>query len=424
MKTLRHIRIVLTALVVAFLCLTVGNIEVSLAENSARKTLAMREKVYEKLSRAQEATEAEDWEKAFDQLAKVEKMEDLAPHEKAQLYTAYGYTYFAQEKYSESASAYEVVLQQEELTEALRTSTLYTLGQLHFHLENYDVAAGYLENWLQTAANPGPEPFVLLGQAYYQLEQLDKAAEPIKRAIAVAEERGKKVRENWYALLRVIYFETQDYENLLDVLEILVINFPAKEYWVHLSSAYGEMGDTQRQLAAYEMAYAQGFLQSSSEIVLLCQLLLQAEVPYRAGVLLKAGLESGSVASTAANWRLLSQAWILAQENDEAIASLGTAAELSDDGELYARIAQTYANLDQWELSVDAAKTALAKGVDNPQDLQLLRGMAFFELGRLTEAKEAFAEAQKSEKGRATASRWLAFVQREQKRLAELGIEP
>ena len=417
-------RTVLTAFVAVLCFQLAGSALEAFAAEASRPSKAMREKVYERLSRAQEATEAEDWQEAFDQLDRLKKMKDLAPHEKAQMYTAYGYTYFAQENYPESVAAYEKVLLQEDLSEPLRLSTLYTLGQLNFHLDKFDAAAINLESWLEAATNPGPEPYILLGQAYYQLDRLDEAVAPVKSAIAVAESRNQKVKENWYALLRVIYFETKDYENLLDVLEILVLQYPSKEYWIHLSAAFGEMGDTRRQLAAYEMAYSLGYLKTSSEIVVLCQLLLQAEVPYRAGVLLKEGLTSGAVDSSASNWRLLSQAWILAQENDEAIESLGMAAKLSDDGELYARIAQTYANMNQWELSVEAAQTALNKGVESPHDLQLLQGMSYFELSRFKESKAAFAQAQKSDKGKATASRWLAYVEREEKRIKELGIKP
>ncbi len=415
MRSLTDTRILL----LAFCLLAFG-----LWANPAVAQQAMREKVYEKLSRAQEAVEAEDWEKAYDQLARAEKMKNLTPLEKAQLYTAYGYAYFSQEKYAESAVAYEKVLAQEGLADAMRVTTLYTLGQLHFHLEHFDVAIGHLETWLAVAENPGPEPYILLGQAMYQVGRLDEAAEPVHRAITVAKQRDRVVQENWYALLRVIYFETKDFDSLLGVLEVLVTEYPAKEYWMHLAAAFGEMGDEERQLAAYEAAYALGYLQSSSEIVLLSQLLLQAEVPYRAGVLMQEGLENGTVTSNAGNWRLLSQAWILAREHDAAIVSLGKAAELSDDGELYARIAQSYANLNQWESAATAAKTALEKGVRNPQDVQLMQGMAYFELRQFSSAKAAFAEAQKTEQSRATASRWLAYVQSEEKRLRELGIQP
>ena len=162
MRLLRHT----TTILVLAICLQCGNAW------AAPKTKAMREIVYEKLSRAQEATEAEDWARAYDQLGRVERMKDLAPHEKAQLYTAYGYTYFSQEKYAESTASYEKVLEQEDLADAMRTSTLYTLGQLHFHLENFEKAVGYLDQWLEVADNPGPDPFILKGQALYQMGRL------------------------------------------------------------------------------------------------------------------------------------------------------------------------------------------------------------------------------------------------------------
>lgn len=383
---------------------------------------AMREKVYDKLSKAQEATENKDWDKAFDYLGDVERMRDLDSHEKAQLYTAFGYTYFAQQKYAEATESYEKVLQQDEIPEGLRINTLYTLGQLHMHLGNHAEAVGHLENWLRTTADPSPDAFVLLGQAYYQMGRPADAAVEIRKAVAEALERGKPVQESWYALLRVIYFELGDFQNLVDILETLVTDFPKKEYWIHLSSAYGEMGDPSRQLAAYEMAHIQGYLTTGPELVLLSQLLMQAGNSYRAGEVLEKALLDGVAENTAGNWRLLSQAWTLSQEHQKAITALTKAAALSVDGELDARIAQSHANLGQWEEAAAAARKALDRGVNSPHELQVLIGMAYFELGRYDDAKSAFSEAQHDPLGRATATRWLTYVEREQDRLRKLGL--
>jgi tetratricopeptide (TPR) repeat protein len=381
--------------------------------------MAMREKVYEKLSRAQVAVEAEDWEKAFKKLRDVEKMKDLESHEKAQLYTAYGYTYFAQERYRESADAYEKVLLQESLPEALMGSTRYTLAQLWFHLEDYPKVLEHLENWLTIAENPGPEPYILLGQAYYLAGRPRDAVEPVRQAIAVGRERGLPPQENWYALLRAFYHDLEDHPRLLEILELLVTRFPSKEYWMHLAATYGELDDTTRHLAAFEAAFAQGYLDGGSELLLLSQLLLQAEVPYRAAMILSKGIEDGSIEGRAQNWRLLSQAWILAQEHRRAIAALTKAAALSDDGELDARIAQSYANLDEWEETISAARVALRKGVRNFHEMNILIGMAMFELGRLEEAKSAFAAAQNTSAGRKAATQWLTYIEREEERLLE-----
>jgi tetratricopeptide (TPR) repeat protein len=380
----------------------------------------MREKVYEKLSRAQESAEAKNYAKAFDLLEDVEKMRDLDDYEKAQLYTAYGYIFFTQEKYAESINAYEKVLVQKDLPEALQATTLYTLGQLQFQEENYKATIDYLERWLASATNPGPEPFVFLGQAHYQLGQYRESVEPLERAITTAREREQPVQESWYLLLRASYHELGDYPKLLEILEILVATFPSKEYWIHLAAAYGEMGDEDRQLAAYEIAYEQGYLERGQELLLLSQLLLQAEMPYRAGVVLAGGLEAGLVAGTVEDYRLLSQAWILAHEDAKAIEALTRAADLSDDGELDARLAQAYANLNDWEKTLETARSALRKGVKDAHELEIMSGMALFELGRYDEAKSVFRAVRQSPDGRETASQWLSYIEREQERLREL----
>ncbi len=418
MSRRRHIRplLVLFLALLAPACLA-GD---AAAQDASRKTLAMREKVYAKLSRAQQAVDAEDWAKAFEELGEVERMRDLEPHERVQLYTAYGYAHFARQEYAESIEAYEKVLLEQDLPPALESGTRYTLAQLWFHRENYAKAIEHLEQWLASAENPGPEPYILLSQASYQSGRLQDAVDHALRAVAVAQERGQPVQENWYALLRAYYHEQGDYPRLLEILELLVTRFPNKEYWLHLAAAYGETGDDRRRLAAYEAAFAQGYLSSGPERLMLAQLLMQAEVPYRAALILDEGLASGLIESATQNWRLLSQAWILAHEHRRAIAALTRAAALSDDGELDARIAQSHANLGDWENTIAAARTALGKGVDNAHELQIMIGMALFELGRLDEAIASFAEARRSPDGRRAASQWIDYIEREISRQAEL----
>ncbi len=398
--------------------LLLANASEVLAQES--RGITMRERVYEKLSRAQEAADAKDFAKAFEFLQDVEKMRDLEPYEKAQLYTAYGFIYFTQEKYAQSIQAYEKVLQQENLPPALQASTLYTLAQLQFHAEDYGKAIQYLERWLSNATNPGPEPYVLLGQAYYQLERYREAVAPVERALAIARERDQPIKENWYLLLRAIYYELEDYPKLLEVLEILVTQFPRKQYWIDLGATYSAMGDEKRQLAAYDVAYAHGYLDGAREIVLYAQLLLQANAPYRAGVVLQKGLADGVLQKTVQNYKLLSQASILAREDTQAIEALTQAAKLSDDGELDARLAQSYANLDDWENAIKAARSALEKGVEDAHDMHVLIGMAHFEKERYDEAKTAFRLAQKSPDARGTASKWIVYIESEERRLQEL----
>ncbi len=390
------------------------------ADVRAQGTPAVRERVYRQLAEAQAAVEAEDWDKAFDRLGDVEKIRDLEPYERAQLWTAYGYAHYARGDYDESVAAYEKVLALPDLPAALTASTRYTLAQLSFQREDYAAAAMRLEQWLDAAENPGPEPWALLGQAYYQLGRVADAVAPVERAVAVAEERGRQPRETWYVLLRVFFHELGDRARLLETLEILVTRFPSEEYWLHLAAAYGEAGDETRRLAAYEAAFAQGYLDDGRQRLLLAQLRLQADLPWSAAELLSETLESGSLDDDPRHWRLLSQAWTAAHEHERAVTALQRAAALSDDGELDARLAQSHALLDAWDDAVAAARSALDKGVEDAHEMHLLIGMALYELGRGEEARAAFAEARRSEAGRAAAVRWLEHIEREDARRREM----
>ena len=60
--------------------------------------------------------------------------------------------------------------------------------------------------------------------------------------------------------------------------------------------------------------------------------------------------------------RLLSQAYVMAQEDAKAIVPLAAAAELADDGELFYQLANSQLNLSKNSEAAAAARKALEKG--------------------------------------------------------------
>ncbi|MEL7451060.1 MAG: tetratricopeptide repeat protein [Pseudomonadota bacterium] len=390
-------------------------------EQETRKTPAMREKVYKRLAKAQEAMEAGDPGTALSELESLKRQKDLNSYELAQMHTFYGYLYFDKEDYPNAIRSYENVLAQEALPLAMETGTRYSLAQLYFATENYPKAVEALNAWFKVANNPGPDPYILLGQAYYQTKEYNKAIPPILKGMELAQERGKEIKENWYLILRVIYFEQGENQKVADILETLVRLYPKKEYWIQLSGMYGELGKPRQQTLAYEMAYLQGLLTSGREIVTLSQLLLQSEVPYRAATILEKAINDGSVEGNAKNYRLLSQAWMVAAEDEKAIPALVEAARLSGDGELDVRLAQSYLNTDNWEGAVDAAKSGIAKGgVKRVDQANMILGMALYELERYNEALRAFREAAKDSRSAKVGAQWVQHIEKEKERVKQL----
>jgi uncharacterized protein HemY len=97
------------------------------------------------------------------------------------------------------------------------------------------------------------------------------------------------------------------------------------------------------------------------------------------------------ISSTYDHWRLLSQAWTLAKEDEKAVPALTRAAGLSENGELDIILGQTYMNLEQWDAAVQALRTGISKGgLDRPDQAQVMLGQSFFNMNAFDEAREAF----------------------------------
>jgi len=390
-------------------------------EVKTRKTPATREKVYKRLSEAPALVEGGKTGEAVKVLEDVKSMRDLNSYEVAQMWNFYGFIYYSAERYKESIKSYEMVLQQADIPVAMETNTLYTLAQLYFTIEDYKNAERMLRDWFKVAQDPGPDAYVLLGQALYQQQRYKDAIVPVEKAVAMAQADGKPVKENWWLLLRVFYYELENYPKVAELLEILVREYPKKEYWTQLSGVYGELGKQRKQLLAYEIAYIQGFLDKNSELVTLAQLFMQENVPYKGAMVLEKGMKEGKVNKDYKNYRLLAQAYQVAREDKKSIPPLQAAAEMSEDGELYYRLGQAYANLDQWDEAVKAVQKGVEKGgMKRPDSAQVLMGMAYFNLEKYNEAERAFQAAARDKRSAGTANQWIAYISKERERQAEL----
>ena len=198
------------------------------AERQTKKTPALREKIYKVLSEAQAAAEANKQTDALKTLDRLKKNSSLNSYEMAMMWKFYAYIYYSQDKYDQAINAYEQVLKQDALPEALETEALYSTAQLYFVKENYKKAIEYINRWFALVDSPKPQAYIMLGQAYYQTGEMNKALKPIQNAISMEENKGKIPKESWYLLLRAIYFEKNDYKSAAVVMEKLVSTTPKR----------------------------------------------------------------------------------------------------------------------------------------------------------------------------------------------------
>lgn len=394
-------------------------------DTPTKKTVAMSQPVYEKLQEVQQLVEDKQYEAAYGALAKLRGRKKLSVYERAQIWNLTAYTYYLQERYSDSVDAYEKVMSQGEIPDALVQSTLKTLAQLYFTVEDYPKALDRTQRLMQLVPDPSADVYMLLGQAHYQLKQYREALPAIKKGIDKNRALGIQPKENWLLLLRVIYYELKDYQNVIAVLHELLRLYPKDQYVLTLAAIYSEQGDTHKQLTLTEVLYEKGYLQQHYHVSNLANLYMLHGVPYKAALLLEKEIDDGRLEADERNLRLLSQAWYQAREDAKAIPPLERAAALAKTGELYVRLAQAYTNLEQWDKVAESIRKALDKGGLRRNDTaNVMLGVALFNRKQWDSARSAFQKALKDKRSRKVAAQWLSYIDGEERRqeLLEQGI--
>ena len=398
-------------------------------KKKTRRVPTISESIFKKLGTAQEFMDAKDYVSAEQFLREMlNRSKKYNGNELGNIHNMLGYIAFLKEDYKGAIYAYEQVLAQgEDITEGLEVTTLYTIAQLSFVAEDYQNALDYMETWISKAENPGPEPRIFMGQVYYQMKDYPNALEQIQTGIRIAQERGTKVKENWWALVAFLYYEKEDFQGYTDAMKILVKDFPKRDYWIRLAGIYGQEGQEQLQLNTLQAAYAGDYFESKTDFTNLAGLLMQREAPYKAAKVLRDGLEREIVERSARNLQSYGQAWQLAQEVDEAIPVFEEAAKLSDDGKIFERLAYLYMEDDQYKQCVSSADGALDKGgLRKLQTMHIVKGMCLYNQNKLKGARKSFVSCRtesrkdKDNNNVRICAQWITFIDRESARQAQL----
>lgn len=386
-------------------------------QQATRRAEAVSRPVYEKIQESQLAIAEQNYPAALRILTKLLENDGLSDYERSNVLLNFGHAHYAAGDTTSAIQVFDEVLKVPGIEPQIRKSTHYTQAQLNTVEDRHAEALRHLELWFDFEPNPAPNAYILHAQILYQLDRHREMIAPIETALSVAKARDMEVKEQWYALLSFAYYQREDYSKIRDINLILIENWPKKQYWQYLANAYRELSDDSKLFTAYDAAYVQGLLTTESELVMMAQLYMRNDVPFKAGKLLQQEINDGRVAETVTNFRLLSQAWSLAQEDDRSIDPLQNAARLDDKGDLYVTLANVYLSLGQYAKCVDAAKAGFSKGgIKNPDHANISLGMCLYNIQSYPAALNAFRDAARTERSARTARQWISVIKSEMHR--------
>jgi tetratricopeptide (TPR) repeat protein len=403
------------AAVVAVAALVFAAADFSAAKDPAKKHkgAGISKLVADKLLAAYELLQndkPDDAMKLVDQAAGARK---LRPAEVAQIHRFRGYIYLDEGKSEKAAEEFQLARDQKALDAAAEQVMIYSLAQIYTQLGQYPRALELIDSWFQAEADPKPDAFYLKAMILAQQEKFEEALVPAKTAI----DMSPTPRESWLQLLVAIYSNQKDYANVAATLQRLVEVAPAnKKYWTQLSAVLNYLQRDPEALATLRLADVADLLSDDPDVRQLARLMFVRELPFQCAGAVEHALASGELKADADAYRLLSNCYLAARENDKAIEPLNKAAELAPDAEPYMLLGQIHLQQERFDPAIDALAKALAKAKPEQRaPIHLLSGVAQLGSERLDAAEREFHAAEGDAKTRAAATSYLKYV--EQQRL-------
>lgn len=382
------------------------------AEEPEERSYVVGRFAFKRLEKVDNAVAKKEYVEAQGLLDELAENEELNPHERALMHQSRGQVLALQKKYAGAAESFAKCLEQDALSPESTANVQYNLGQMYMVTEQYGAAIAVMEQFLAGGREATHQIHQMLAGAHVQEGTFEKA---LPHAQALLDEEDPDTEASLQLML-AIRVQLKQYGEAITLLKTLVHRFPEKKsYWMQLSAAYAQNEQNDRALATLALAYKQGYLEEEGELMQLVHRYLGEGLPLKGATLLATEMKDKRIARSAKTLELLANAWMAARRVEEALAAMEAAAEVAKGGEVYLRLAQVYAQEELWVRAAQAASRAVSRGkLKDAGSAYLVLGMAHYQNGARSAAREAFAKARSHAKSQAAAQQWLDAMQKEQ----------
>ena len=262
----------------------------------------------------------------------------------------------------------------------------FTLGQVYYLNGDRENAKKALLQWISIGEKNNldikPEGYAILATIYAQDEEWD----PALKYITLAINNSLKFVEDWAQLKFAIHTERKEYLDALEIAQELVRYKPKnKQYLEQMSGIYNILEFTEESLASLEFKLQQDLLTKSSEYTNLANFYMYKGLPIDSSKVIEKGLALGILENNIKNNELLSNAYIMAKDFDNAVKSLVKITKITDDPKYDYRIGQIQLQNSKFEQAIEYFNVARKKGWNkNPGSLEMLLGVCYIEIEDFT----------------------------------------
>lgn len=373
-------------------------------------------KVGKPLQAAQELAQKKQFNEALAKVREAEAVESRTPFEQFKIDEFKVYIHLQRGDYASAGKAMEATIASGRLPADEVAKRYKNLAQIAYQVKDYNKVIDYGKKYLQS--NPGDTEFqLLIVQAQYLQKDFKSAAAGLRSVIAAAEKSGREVKQDWLQLLMSSAYEQQDIAGVREALDMLVKRFPSEKYWrdrLQMVQDLPDLGDREN-FEILRLMNEVGVLRDSGEYIELAELSIQLGLPGEAKKVLDKGFASqmlGIDEGADRQKRLLSMASTQAAEDSKSLAQIEKEAAGAATGDAQAKVGEAYLNYGQADAAVAALQAGIAKGgLKSADTANLQLGIAQYRLGKLEEARTAFAAVTQNQALKELAVLWSLFIQ-------------
>lgn len=333
-------------------------------------------------------------------------------YERALINQLYGQFYMIQGDFYSAIPWFEKAVQFGYLNLPGEIQTRSNLAAAYFQAGRFDDVIKTLlmtqEKGMKRGIDLSASNFVMLGMAYYQLNDIQPAYKYISKGNDVSD----KLNEDWLQYEFGLAVKLKKYNEAIDVGQFLIFVNPEKStYWKQLSGVYYGGNNEDESLAGLELAFEKGAMEKEVDFLNLSKYFLYKDLPTKAIKVLNFGFENKKIKIDKKNLDLLADAYFLSKDREEGINTLIKSLDIESDSKTSYKIARFAFEAENWDMAIKYFNRAKSENWnDVPGRIDLLTGIAYFEKDQFNDALKYMEIAINYDESKSAAEGWIQYI--------------
>ena len=333
-------------------------------------------------------------------------------YERALINQLYGQFYLIQGDFSSAIPWLEKAVKHGALNLPGEIQTRSNLAAAYFQAAQYEKVISTLLKTQELGMKRGIDlsggNFVMLGMAYYQINNLKNAYKYISKGNDVSSE----LNEDWLQYEFGLAIKLEKFDAAIEVGQFLIFVNPDKNtYWKQLSGVYYGGNNEDESLAGLELAFEKGVMKKEIDYLNLTKYFLYKDLPTKAIKVLNHGFDNEIIKVNKKNLDLLADSYFLSKDREKGINALIKSLEIETDPKTSYRIARFAFESENWNMAIEYFNKAKSeKWNEVPGRIDLLKGIAYYEIDQFNNALKHLNFAIEFEESKGAAEGWIQYI--------------